>query len=766
MAHIRAGLAQAMEELSVRGLKLAAKWAGEQLLGMSDVNDPDTDDAIDQLIPVHGQSDQVPQREKAFIQFANLLLTTGEYQRCAHFLRTHRANNAIKSNLGLFLNAYSLYLAGEKLKAQAIAEGATENTSRVNPFLTELFQDLTVLYQSGRMDGHLLYIYGVVMRDYTTQYGSAARNAKSTSNAHARPQSQAPHTQQQQAYVQFSSPYDVLFESVRMYPYNWSAWLELANGYISSSNTNSTDASYGAPSPGMSVEGSSLPVFPKWIMDIMKKLYSMPGGGGGGKEGGDRGSATEESEHSDAGQMDLESESAPHTYSTAEGGGEVEKEAHNLSAHEVMVALFVMHVCIEKQKNHEATLLLEHVGMPLFPTSQAMLSMIALTFYGRRDFEKARTVFEKIQQLNPYRLENLDTFSNILYVMECKAELSHLAHQCVKVDKFRSETCCIVGNYYSLKGQHEKSIIQFQRALKVNFRCLSAWTLMGHEYVELHKTSAAVHCYRKAIEMNSADYRAWYGLGQTYEMLHLHQYALYYFRKAASLRPADSRMWNAVGTCLSRLGNSSGSREVSWRSKTEAIEAYERAVHCEDAEGLATRELARLHREMGNTTKAAHYYLFHVQSRDKSLLPSHPGGVGGKGGGEEEEEGGVVFSEDSSEGVDVDLAEGLLFVASYYFDKNEMSLAEKYCMRLIHFRGPEGAEAKSILREIRSFAKANKSVADDINDPIDTSRSYHNNSSILGHGEQDVNEDVDEQDPSGTTFNLMDSNDSIHDAFI
>jgi hypothetical protein len=101
-------------------------------------------------------------------------------------------------------------------------------------------------------------------------------------------------------------------------------------------------------------------------------------------------------------------------------------------------------------------------------------------------------------------------------------------------------------------------------------------------------------------------------------------------------------------------------------------------------------------------------------------------------------------------GVDVERAEGLRFVASYYLDKYEMALAEKYCMRLLDFRGPEGAEAKSILREIRSVAaNKNKSVTDNNND-----------STILGNDDGDGDDD-----PSGT-FNLMDSNDSIHDAFI
>lgn len=70
---------------------------------------------------------------------------------------------------------------------------------------------------------------------------------------------------------------------------------------------------------------------------------------------------------------------------------------------------------------------------------------------------------------------------------------------------------------------------------------------MGHEFVELKNTSAAIYCYRKALEASDADYRAWYGLGQTYEMLHLFHYGYYYFKRAAELRPNDSRMWCAIG---------------------------------------------------------------------------------------------------------------------------------------------------------------------------------------------------------------------------
>ena len=37
------------------------------------------------------------------------------------------------------------------------------------------------------------------------------------------------------------------------------------------------------------------------------------------------------------------------------------------------------------------------------------------------------TRFEALSERDPHRLQNMDTYSNILYVKECKAELSYLA---------------------------------------------------------------------------------------------------------------------------------------------------------------------------------------------------------------------------------------------------------------------------------------------------------------------------------------------------
>lgn len=99
---------------------------------------------------------------------------------------------------------------------------------------------------------------------------------------------------------------------------------------------------------------------------------------------------------------------------------------------------------------------------------------------------------QSLHVLRHVALQGMDIYSNILYVKEQFAELSHLAHRLAATDKYRPESCCVIGNYYSLKGQHEKAVEYFRRALRLNRTYLSAWTLMGHEYVELKNAPAAI----------------------------------------------------------------------------------------------------------------------------------------------------------------------------------------------------------------------------------------------------------------------------------
>ncbi|RPA73025.1 anaphase-promoting complex subunit CDC23 [Ascobolus immersus RN42] len=202
-----------------------------------------------------------------------------------------------------------------------------------------------------------------------------------------------------------------------------------------------------------------------------------------------------------------------------------------------------------------------------FPRSQFLKTQRALLHYHGREFDEAETIFDGIMKEDPHRLDALDHYSNILYVMERRPKLGFLAQLATQTDRFRPETCCVVGNYYSLKSEHEKAVTYFRRALTLDRNFLSAWTLMGHEYVEMKNTHAAIEAYRRAVDVNRKDYRAWYGLGLSYEFLEMQYYALFYFQRAASLRPYDPQMWQAMGNCFDKMNR-----------PHEAIKAFKRAL--------------------------------------------------------------------------------------------------------------------------------------------------------------------------------------------
>lgn len=74
--------------------------------------------------------------------------------------------------------------------------------------------------------------------------------------------------------------------------------------------------------------------------------------------------------------------------------------------------------------------------------------------------DKAIVIFQDIQKIDPYRLDNLDVFSNLLFVKDMKKEMAFLAQKAVEINKYRPETCCVIGmisffyvmfNYVNLK---------------------------------------------------------------------------------------------------------------------------------------------------------------------------------------------------------------------------------------------------------------------------------------------------------------------------
>ncbi|KAL1410905.1 Anaphase-promoting complex subunit 8 [Vanrija albida] len=363
-----------------------------------------------------------------------------------------------------------------------------------------------------------------------------------------------------------------------------------------------------------------------------------------------------------------------------------------------MLTFFAIAVMLDL---HTATDLVQSMIAELqaiFPTSVHLRAQRAMVYYHQRDFQAAEKEFDMVQQADPYRMEEVDIYSNMLYVMDKRAKLGKLAHEYAEIDRNRPEVCCLIGNYYSSRADHTKAITYFKRALMFNRDYLPAWTLMGHEFVELKNSHAAIEAYRKAIDVNAKDYRAWYGLGQAYELLDMPMYAIEYYNQATSLRPYDCRMWSALATVYEGLGRLSDAiaahtRALLGADKTQTpqiltklaslhatLDASRGVMHSRDAAEYHRKLLALGESERTEFADLAPSYMIVAEYEMRGGLAERSARKGRRSS--------VVASRRKSE---PPLPE----------ERGDWALAARYLEKLAQSNAPQRDRASELLRELR-----------------------------------------------------------------
>ncbi len=237
---------------------------------------------------------------------------------------------------------------------------------------------------------------------------------------------------------------------------------------------------------------------------------------------------------------------------------------------------------------------------------------------------------------------------------------------------------------------------------------------MGHEYVEMKNTHAAIESYRRAVDINRKDYRAWYGLGQTYEVLEMHYYALFYFQRAAALKPYDPKMWQAVGNCFNKMDR-----------PAEAIKALKRALLAGSyydmnggsmtaggASSFGTTpetglngamdpevlfQIALMYEKMSEYEEAAAFM-------ELTLVQEDGGSGGGGRSGDDDEDEGVGRGGSGSgagTGVTPTTSKARMWLAKYEFMNGGLQRAMDLANELCH-DGVDVEEAKALVRDLRA----------------------------------------------------------------
>ena len=181
-----------------------------------------------------------------------------------------------------------------------------------------------------------------------------------------------------------------------------------------------------------------------------------------------------------------------------------------------------------------------------------VLAQMGRAQYELANYAEAEKFFRRLRIVAPTRLEDMEFYSTVLWQLRRETDLSFLAHELVDAVWDSPEAWCALGNAWSLACDHEQALRCFKRATQLDPKFAYAYTLQGHEHVEIEEYDKALVSYRHAISSDKRHYNAYYGIGRVYERLGNYEKAFSHYHAASVIHPTHAVLICAMGSCLVR----------------------------------------------------------------------------------------------------------------------------------------------------------------------------------------------------------------------
>ncbi|EWC46968.1 hypothetical protein DRE_03730 [Drechslerella stenobrocha 248] len=184
-----------------------------------------------------------------------------------------------------------------------------------------------------------------------------------------------------------------------------------------------------------------------------------------------------------------------------------------------------------------------------------VLAKLGRALYELSKYTEAGECFAKVRQLDPLRMQEMETYSTLLWHLKKDVELSYLAHELFDLDRVSPQAWCALGNCYSLQRDHDQALRCFRRATQIDDGLAYAYTLQGHEHLSNDDLEKAMACFRSALSADGRHYNAWYGIGKVYEKSGKNDMALRHYKTAYSINPTNVVLICCVGAAFEKEGN-------------------------------------------------------------------------------------------------------------------------------------------------------------------------------------------------------------------
>ncbi|XP_077967695.1 cell division cycle protein 23 homolog [Styela clava] len=448
--HMKYEILCAIKSCQLRGLLQTVKWLAELSVSLKcDPETPQRGDGCGKFVigfDVDADGQHTNQKPSDNFTLAKSYFDLGEYDRCAHFLSQDT------SKLGYFLHVYSRYLSALKTKqvSQIDNHNIAERSLSKNEDLRTLRVELCKKHKNKELDSFALYLYGIVLKK--TSDGAAQQN----------------------------EAVNILCQSVREYPMNWSAWYELSTVVADQAML------------------ATLHLPKHWMRDFFLALTNV----------------------------DLiNTDDAIPIYNELKLAGFA--ESTHIKTQEAMAHH-------NKREFDEAITILEDIRKD-DPFRIEHMDILSNMYYVKGRRAELAHLAHHCTQVDKYRVETCCIIGNYYSIRSNHNKSVMYFQRALKLDPHYLGAWTLMGHEYTEVKNTSAAIQAYRNAVDLNRRDYRAWYGLGQTYELLKMPSYSLYYYKQAHRLRPFDSRMLMALGDTYEALQRPEEAKMCFRKTVAV---------------------------------------------------------------------------------------------------------------------------------------------------------------------------------------------------------------------------------------
>tara|TARA_B100000700_G_scaffold204623_1_gene224997 strand:+ start:75 stop:1544 length:1470 start_codon:yes stop_codon:yes gene_type:complete len=199
----------------------------------------------------------------------------------------------------------------------------------------------------------------------------------------------------------------------------------------------------------------------------------------------------------------------------------------------------------------------------------------AIIHHGKKNFSKAKEIYERLLKINPNNIAVLENFSVLLSQTKDYKKAEEIFKRCLEIKPNDPLVLYNYGKFFHEQKIYDQAIDLYKKSFKIDGNNHVCIYNLGNIYSSLKKFDLSIECFKKSIELNPSNFLAFNNLGFSYKYKGDFNSAKIFYKKSIDLKYDFIEGHLNYSTVLLTLKKfNEGFKEYEWRKKSKIFSDY------------------------------------------------------------------------------------------------------------------------------------------------------------------------------------------------